>query len=151
LQSDAEKLAASITAKPAILLALGTEENRRGLCPDRAHSASEGAQRSPDRRLLRFQMTMQKVSVLLRCVEARRISPGQLAVARGRDKGKMTRYIDSLQSRRLLVREINQRDRCSSILKPTAKGKRAAQELTSVFDDIRKELFAGILEVMSLG
>ena len=91
-------------------------------------------------------MTLQKASVLLRCVEARRISPGQLAVALGRDKGKITRYIDSLESRRLLVREIDQRDRRFSILKPTAMGKRVAQELALVFDNIRKELFAGILE-----
>ena len=51
-------------------------------------------QTSLDRRFLRFGMTVQEASVLLRCVEARRITPGQLAVALGRDKGKITRFVD---------------------------------------------------------
>ena len=103
-------------------------------------------QTSLDRRFLRFGMTVQEASALLRCVEARTITPGRLAVVLERDKGKMSRVIDRLGSSRLLVREIDQRDRRVSILKPTAKGKRVAQVLASVFDNIRKELFAGILE-----
>jgi DNA-binding MarR family transcriptional regulator len=110
-------------------------------------------QSSLDRRLLRFGMTAQEASVLLRCVEARRITPGQLAIALGRDKGKITRFVDRLESRRLLTRGIDRRDRRFSILKPTAKGKQVARVLASVFDSIRKELFAGILEsdVLRLG
>jgi DNA-binding MarR family transcriptional regulator len=103
-------------------------------------------QTSLDRRFLRFGMTVQEASVLLRCVEARRITPGQLAIALGRDKGKITRFVDRLESSRLLTRDIDQRDRRFSILKPTAKGKQVARVLVSVFDSIRKELFAGILD-----
>jgi DNA-binding MarR family transcriptional regulator len=91
-------------------------------------------------------MTVQEASVLLRCVEARRITPGQLAIALARDKGKITRFIDRLESSRLLTRDIDRRDRRFSILKPTAKGKRVARDLTTVFDNIRKELFVGMLE-----
>jgi len=103
-------------------------------------------QTSLDRRFLRFGMTVQEASVLLRCVEARRITPGQLAIALGRDKGKITRFVDRLESSLLLTRDIDRRDRRFSILKATAKGKQVARVLASVFDNIRKELFAGILE-----
>jgi DNA-binding MarR family transcriptional regulator len=103
-------------------------------------------QTSLDRCFLTFGMSGQEARVLIRCVESRRISPGKLAVALGRDKGKMTRYIDRLESRHLLIREIDQRDRRFSILKPTAKGKQVARDLASIFDNIRKELFTGILE-----
>jgi DNA-binding MarR family transcriptional regulator len=110
-------------------------------------------QTSLDRRFLRFGMTVQEATVLLRCVEARRITPGQLAIALGRDKGKITRFVDRLESSLLLTRDIDRRDRRFSILKPTAKGKQVARVLASVFDSIRKELFAGILEsdVLRLG
>jgi DNA-binding MarR family transcriptional regulator len=103
-------------------------------------------QTSLDRRFLRFGMTAQEASVLLRCVEARKVTPGQLAAALGRDPGKITRFIDRLEASLLLTRNIDRRNRRFSIIKPTAKGKRAALEVASVFDNIRKELFAGILE-----
>jgi DNA-binding MarR family transcriptional regulator len=103
-------------------------------------------QRSLDSRFLRFGMTVQEASVLLRCIEAKRITPGQLAVALGRDKGMITRFINRLEQSGLLARDINQRDRRFADLKPTAKGKRAALDLASVFYKVRKELFVGILE-----
>jgi DNA-binding MarR family transcriptional regulator len=110
-------------------------------------------QTSLDCRFRRFGMTVQEASVLLRCVEARRITPGQLAIALGRDKGKITRFVDRLESSRLLTRDIDRRDRRLSILKPTAKGKQVARAMASVFDSVRKELFVGILEsdVLRLG
>jgi DNA-binding MarR family transcriptional regulator len=104
-------------------------------------------QTSLDRRFLRLGMTVQEASVLARCVEARKVTPGQLAVALGRDRGNRTRFIDRLEASRFLPRDIDRRDRRFSILKPTAKGKRLARELTSVFDSIRKEL--GYSKLMS--
>jgi DNA-binding MarR family transcriptional regulator len=91
-------------------------------------------------------MTVQEASVLLRCIEARNITPGQLAVRLGRDKGMITRFIDRLEFSRLIIRDINPRDRRFSVIKPTAKGKRAARNLAYAFDAIRKELFVGMLE-----
>ncbi len=110
-------------------------------------------QKSLDRRFLRFGITGQEASVLLRCVEARKITPGQLAIALGRDKGKITRFIDRLESSRLVTRDIDPCNRSISILKPTPKGKRVARDLAPVFESIRKELFSGILEsdVLRLG
>lgn len=103
-------------------------------------------QTSLDRRFLRFGMTVQEASVLLRCVEARNTTPGQLAVALGRDKGMITRFIDRLESSRLILRHVNPRDRRFSVIRPTAKGKQLARDLAYVFDEIRKELFVGLLE-----
>src|ERR1700680_1358200 len=98
-------------------------------------------QTSLDRRFLKLGMTMQEASVLLRCVEARRVTAGQLAIALGRDKSKVTRFIDRLEASHLLTRDIDPRDRRFSVLKPTAKAKRIARDVASVFDNIRKELF----------
>ena len=103
-------------------------------------------QTSLDRRFLRFGMTVQEASVLLRCIEARNITPGQLAVRLGRDKGMITRFIDRLESSGLITRGINPRDRRFSVLKPTGKGKQVARDLASQFDHIRKELFVGTSE-----
>jgi DNA-binding MarR family transcriptional regulator len=103
-------------------------------------------QRSLDSRFLKFGMTVQEASVLLRCVEAGRITPGQLAVQIGRDKGMITRFINRLEQGRLLARDINPRDRRIADLKPTAKGKRVARDLAFVFCMVRKELFVGMLE-----
>jgi DNA-binding MarR family transcriptional regulator len=102
-------------------------------------------QTSLDRRFLRFGMTVQEACVLLRCVEARSVTPGQLAVWLGSDKGMITRFAARLEDSRLIVRHVNPRDRRFSILKPTAKGKQTARDLASLFDEIRKELFAGML------
>jgi DNA-binding MarR family transcriptional regulator len=129
------------------------QEWRRDLLTSWLFQTCIKLQTSLDRRFLRFGMTVQEASVLLRCVEARGITPGRLAIALGRDKGKITRFVDRLESSRLLTRDIDPRDRRFSILKPTAKGKQVAQGLGSLFDSIREELFAGILEsdVLRLG
>ena len=103
-------------------------------------------QTSLDRRFLRFGMTVQEASVLLRCIEARNITPGQLAVRLGRDKGMITRFIDRLESSGLITCGINPRDRRFSVLKPTGKGKQVARDLACQFDHIRKELFVGTSE-----
>ena len=103
-------------------------------------------QTSLDRRFLRFGMTLQEATVLLRCIEARRITPGQLAIAVGRDKGKITRFIGRLEAKGLIMRDALARDRRFSLIRPTRKGKQVARALASVFDNIRKELFVGILK-----
>jgi len=99
-----------------------------------------------DRRFLKYGLTMQEASVLLRCVGTRRITPGKLSVSLGRDKGKITRFVDRLEAAGLITRDTHRRDRRFSVLKATAKGKRVARDLACVFDTIRKELFVGIPE-----
>jgi DNA-binding MarR family transcriptional regulator len=141
------------TSPRGLFKPLRSQEWRRDLLTSWLFQTCIKLQTSLDRRFLRFGITVQEASVLLRCVEARRTTPGRLAMALGRDKGKITRFVDRLESSRLLTRDIDPRDRRFSILKPTAMGKHVAQGLGSLFDSIREELFAGILEsdVLRLG
>ena len=110
-------------------------------------------QTSLNRCFLKFGLTVQEATLLLRCAEMQRITPGKLAAIVGRDKGKVTRVIDRLESGGLVTREMYARDRRYSILRATRKGKLLARELACVFDSIRTELFLGIREsdVFQLG
>jgi DNA-binding MarR family transcriptional regulator len=126
--------------------ALSAEEWHKDLLVSWLFQTCIRLQTSLDRRFLRYGMTLQEASVLLRCVEARRITPGQLAVALGRDKGKITRFVDHLEASKLVKRQPNARDRRYSIITPTYSGKRKAERLAHLFDQIRKELFAGVLD-----
>ena len=99
-----------------------------------------------DRRLLCFHMTLQEASVLLYCVRVRRIAHGNLAIAIGRDAGKVTRFIQRLEAKRLVIIDIDRRDRRLSIIRPTAKGRTLAEDLASVLGNSRKDLFASIPE-----
>ena len=103
-------------------------------------------QTSLNRRFGKFAMTAQEASVLLRCVEAREIRPGQVSVVIGRDNAVITRIVDRLEIAGFLRCEKDQRDRRASIIRATSKGRRIAPELASAFDDIREQLFAGIGE-----
>ena len=110
-------------------------------------------QTTMDRCFLKFGLTVQEATLLLRCAEMQRITPGKLAAIVGRDKGKVTRVIDRLESSGLVTREMYARDRRYSILRATRKGKLLARELAYVFDSIRTELFLGIpaSDVFQLG
>jgi DNA-binding MarR family transcriptional regulator len=125
---------------------LSAPEWRKDLLISWLFRASIKLQTSLDRRFLRFGMTLQEASVLLRCVQAGKVTPGRLAAILGRDKGKITRFIDRLEASRFITRDIVRHDRRLSLIKPTGKGKQVAPDLTCVFDSIRKELFVGILE-----
>ena len=110
-------------------------------------------QTSLDRCFLKFGLTVQEATLLLRCAEMQRITPGKLAAIVGRDKGKVTRVIDRLESSGLVTREMYARDRRCSIIRVTRKGKQLARELAYLFGSIRTELFVGIREsdVLQLG
>jgi DNA-binding MarR family transcriptional regulator len=110
-------------------------------------------QTSLDRCFLKFGLTVQEATLLLRCAEMRGITPGNLAAIVGRDKSKITRVIDRLESSGLVTREMYARDRRYSIIRATGKGKQLARDLTCVFDSIRTELFCRIQEsdILQLG
>jgi DNA-binding MarR family transcriptional regulator len=103
-------------------------------------------QASFDRRFLHFGLTFQEAVVLMRCVEAGEIVPGRLALILARDKGKITRFVDQLEAAELVKRLVNPRDRRSSVIKATPKGKRLAERIASSFEKIRKELFVSVLD-----
>jgi DNA-binding MarR family transcriptional regulator len=110
-------------------------------------------QTSLDRCFLKFGLTAQEATALLRCAEMERTTPGKLAAIVGRDKGKVSRVVDRLESSGFVTREMYARDRRYSILRATRKGKILARQLAYIFDRIRTELFLGIREsdVFQLG
>lgn len=89
-------------------------------------------------------MTDQEASVLLRIVEARRITPGALAHSLGRDKGKVTRFIQCLAACNLIRRKVKAQDRRVAQLEPTSRGRARASQLKVVFDELRDDLFRGV-------
>jgi DNA-binding MarR family transcriptional regulator len=103
-------------------------------------------QTSLNRLFSRHGMTLQEASVLLRCIEAGKITAVQLAVAVGRDRGKITRFVKRLEAAGLIRRVLNPRDKRYFVIQPTADGRRVGEEVASAFCKIRKELFWEILE-----
>jgi DNA-binding MarR family transcriptional regulator len=101
-------------------------------------------QNTLDRSFSRFGITAQEAAVLVRCVEARQTHAGRLAVALGRDKGKITRFVDRLIAKNLISREVSLRDRRLYIIKATTRGRRIAARLSAVFDDCRSKLLQGV-------
>jgi DNA-binding MarR family transcriptional regulator len=98
-----------------------------------------------DRHFREARMTAQEAAVLVHCVESQQTSPGALAHAIGRDKGKVTRFIHRLVTRGLLKREVKLQDRRVALLRPTGCGRAMAPELKAIFAEIREWFFKGIL------
>jgi DNA-binding MarR family transcriptional regulator len=98
-----------------------------------------------DRRFAQFGITAQEAAVLLRCVEAGETSAGKLAMAMGRDKGKITRFVHRLEARRFLTRNCNPTDHRLLIIKATRRGVRMAPRLRMIFEKLREQFFEAIL------
>jgi DNA-binding MarR family transcriptional regulator len=98
-----------------------------------------------DRRFAQFGITAQEAAVLIRCVEAGEISAGKLALAMGRDKGKITHFVHRLEAGRFLTRAHDRRDRRLLIIKATRRGSRLAPQLRTIFEELREQFFAAIL------
>ncbi|MGB2621554.1 MAG: MarR family transcriptional regulator [Candidatus Acidiferrum sp.] len=100
-----------------------------------------------DRCFSPFGMTAQEAAVLVRCAEEGETSAGKLAKAMGRDKGKITRFVDRLESGGFLTRRNDPRDHRLLIIKATVRGRRVAPNLKSRFEEVRSQFFRGILNV----
>jgi DNA-binding MarR family transcriptional regulator len=98
-----------------------------------------------DRRFTEFGITAQEAAVLVRCVEAGEISASKLALAMGRDKGKITRFVSRLEASRLLTRTANPKDHRLLIIKATRRGTRMAPRLRMIFEELREQFFDAIL------
>lgn len=98
-----------------------------------------------DRCFQRFGMTAQEAAVLLHCVDEGETSAGKLARRMGRDKGKITRFVDRLEVGGFLSRRSDLRDHRSLVLKATPRGRRTAPKLRALFEEMRKIFFHGVL------
>lgn len=104
-------------------------------------------QRAFDRCFSQFEMTAQEAAVLLHCVDEGATSAGRLARIMGRDKGKITRFVDHLQQNGVLSRKSNPKDHRLHIITATSKGKRLAPLLKARFEEVRGQFFEGVLNV----
>ncbi len=107
--------------------------------------ASIKLQKTFDRCFVRFRMTAQEAAVLIRCVDAGEISARRLADIMSRDKGKITRFVDRLEAGSFLSRKSNPRDRRSLVIKATNRGRQVAPRLKVMFEEVRRQFFAGVL------
>jgi DNA-binding MarR family transcriptional regulator len=101
-------------------------------------------QNSLDRCFAPFGLTSQEAAALLLCGEAGGVSPGQLAKAMGRDKGKITHFVNRLEHAKLLFRKSHTRDRRLVMLHATRRGRHLAPELRSIFEELRYNFLAGL-------
>jgi DNA-binding MarR family transcriptional regulator len=97
-----------------------------------------------DRHFEQFGITAQEAAVLLRCVEAGETSAGKLAQAMGRDKAKITRFVNRLEAGSFLKRICNPHDRRLQIIRATRRGRRMAPQLRVIFEYVRRQFFLGI-------
>jgi DNA-binding MarR family transcriptional regulator len=100
-----------------------------------------------DRCFTPFGMTAQEAAVLVHCAEEGETSAGKLAKVMGRDKGKITRFVDRLESGGFLTRRNDPRDHRLLIIKATIRGRRVAPHLKTRFEEVRSQFFRGILNV----
>jgi DNA-binding MarR family transcriptional regulator len=100
-----------------------------------------------DRCFHQFGMTAQEAAVLVHCAEERETSAGRLAKAMGRDKGKITRFVDRLEASGFITRKNDPDDHRLLIIKATIRGQRVAPQLKLRFEEVRRQFFEGVLNV----
>jgi DNA-binding MarR family transcriptional regulator len=100
-----------------------------------------------DRCFSQFGMTAQEAAVLVHCAEEGETSAGKLAKAMGRDKAKITRFLDRLETSGFLTRKSDSRDHRLLIIKATSKGRRVAPHLQMRFEEVRGQFFDGVLNM----
>jgi DNA-binding MarR family transcriptional regulator len=125
----------------------GIREWQAELSISRLFRTSIRLQTAFDRCFSPFGMTAQEAAVLLHCAEEGETSAGKLARAMGRDKGKITRFVDRLETSGFLTRKSDPRDHRLLIIKATNRGRRVVPQLKMRFEEVRSQFFEGVLNV----
>ena len=125
----------------------GIREWQAELSISRLFRTSIRLQTAFDRCFSQFGMTAQEAAVLMHCAEEGETSAGKLAKAMGRDKGKITRFVDRLETSGFLTRGSDPRDHRLSIIKATNRGRRVVPHLKMRFEEVRSQFFEGVLNV----
>jgi DNA-binding MarR family transcriptional regulator len=125
----------------------GIREWQAELSISRLFRTSIRLQTAFDRCFSQFGMTAQEAAVLMHCAEEGETSAGKLARAMGRDKGKITRFVDRLETSGFLTRKSDPRDHRLSIIKATSRGRRVVPHLKMRFEEVRSQFFEGVLNV----
>jgi DNA-binding MarR family transcriptional regulator len=125
----------------------GIREWQAELSISRLFRTSIRLQTAFDRCFSQFGMTAQEAAVLMHCAEEGETSAGKLARAMGRDKGKITRFVDRLETSGFLTRKSDPRDHRLSIIRATNRGRRVVPHLKMRFEEVRSQFFEGVLNV----
>ena len=125
----------------------GIREWQAELSISRLFRTSIRLQTAFDRCFSQFGMTAQEAAVLVHCAQEGETSAGKLAKAMGRDKGKITRFVDRLEASGFVSRRNDTRDHRLLIIKATSKGLRFAPQLKTRFEEVRSQFFEGVLNV----
>jgi len=125
----------------------GIREWQAELSISRLFRTSIRLQTAFDRCFSQFGMTAQEAAVLMHCAEEGETSAGKLARAMGRDKGKITRFVDRLETSGFLTRRNDPRDHRLLIIKATSRGRRVVPQLKLRFEEVRSQFFEGVLNV----
>jgi DNA-binding MarR family transcriptional regulator len=125
----------------------GVREWQAELSISRLFRTSIRLQTAFDRCFGQFGMTAQEAAVLVHCVKEGETSAGKLAKAIGRDKGKITRFVDRLEASGFLTRRNDPRDHRLLIIKATSRGRRVEPQLKMRFEAVRGQFFEGVLNV----
>lgn len=125
----------------------GIREWQAELSISRLFRTSIRLQTAFDRCFSQFGMTAQEAAVLMHCAEEGETSAGKLARVMGRDKGKITRFVDRLTTSGFLTRKNDPRDHRLSIIKATSRGRRVVPRLKLRFEEVRSQFFEGVLNV----
>jgi MarR family transcriptional regulator, organic hydroperoxide resistance regulator len=126
---------------------LGVREWQAEVSISRLFRTSIRLQTAFDRCFSQFGITAQEAAVLVRCAEEGEISAGRLAKAMGRDKGKISRFVERLEGDGFLVRKNNPCDHRLQIITATTKGRRVAPQLRLRFEEVRSQFFEGVQNV----
>jgi DNA-binding MarR family transcriptional regulator len=125
----------------------GIREWQAELSISRLFRTSIRLQTAFDRCFSQFGVTAQEAAVLVHCAQEGETSAGKLAKAMGRDKGKITRFVDRLEASGLVSRRNDPRDHRLLIIKATSKGLRFAPQLKTRFEEVRSQFFEGVLNI----
>ena len=85
--------------------------------------------------------------MLVHCAEERETSAGKLAKVMGRDKGKITRFVDRLEEGGFITRRSDPQDHRLLIIKATNRGRRVVPQLKLRFEEVRRQFFERVLNV----
>ena len=96
-----------------------------------------------EQRLAPLDLTMQQAGVLLQVARQREARPNQIAIDIGTDTAGMTRLLDRLEGKGLLVRRNDPGDRRSLIIELTREGSELARKAAPIFGSLERDLSAG--------
>jgi DNA-binding MarR family transcriptional regulator len=106
------------------------------------HQLARDVTTTLDRRLAPLGVTTQQAALLHNAASGG-ASPSQLMEAVGTDTAGMTKLLDRLEAKGLVERRPNPSDRRSVVIEPTERGLALVPELTPVFGEVARQLFAG--------